>query len=143
MVRLLMAALIFAVVFTSVNRLSSQIDHAAYYSYLYERMSTYMDKQQGQQQVLAPQANLLHRPGSGDTVHSHWDFKQPCAKFPDTKGIMLVMKTGASELHDKMPMQFLSSLQCLDDFLLFSDKVYILIHPLLAFKHTKIGRNNK
>lgn len=46
-----------------------------------------------------------------------------CAGFPDTKGIMLVMKTGATEAFDKLPTHLLTDLQCMDDFLLFSDLV--------------------
>ncbi|KAJ2898545.1 hypothetical protein MKZ38_003836 [Zalerion maritima] len=50
----------------------------------------------------------------------------PCAGFPnksDMEGILLVMKTGATEAFDKLPTQLLTSLQCFEpqDFLLFSD----------------------
>ncbi|KAF5018536.1 hypothetical protein F66182_9470 [Fusarium sp. NRRL 66182] len=44
-----------------------------------------------------------------------------CDGFPDTDGIMLVMKTGATEAFTKLPAHLLTSLQCLDDYLLFSD----------------------
>lgn len=46
-----------------------------------------------------------------------------CEGFPDTEGIMLVMKTGATEAFDKLPTHLLTDLQCMDDFLLFSDLV--------------------
>ncbi|RGP64069.1 glycosyltransferase family 31 [Fusarium longipes] len=44
-----------------------------------------------------------------------------CEGFPNTDGIMLVMKTGATEAFTKLPAHLLTSLQCLDDYLLFSD----------------------
>lgn len=46
-----------------------------------------------------------------------------CEGFPNTDGIMLVMKTGATEAFTKLPAHLLTSLQCLDDYLLFSDLV--------------------
>lgn len=44
-----------------------------------------------------------------------------CDGFPDTSGILLVMKTGASESFDKLPTHLITTLRCLPDFLLFSD----------------------
>jgi hypothetical protein len=44
-----------------------------------------------------------------------------CADFPDTSGILVSMKTGASESFDRLPTQFMTMLRCLPDFLLFSD----------------------
>lgn len=67
--------------------------------------------------------NTLYGPGKENEVHQQWNFSNPCAGFPDTDGILLVMKTGATEAFEKMPTQLLTSLQCLPDFLLFSDLV--------------------
>lgn len=44
-----------------------------------------------------------------------------CDGFPDTSGILLVMKTGASEAFEKLPTHLITILRCLPDFLLFSD----------------------
>jgi hypothetical protein len=44
-----------------------------------------------------------------------------CVDFPDTTGILLSMKTGATESFDRLPTQFMTMLRCLPDFLLFSD----------------------
>lgn len=44
-----------------------------------------------------------------------------CDGFPDTSNILLVMKTGATESYDRVPVQIMTTLKCLDDFLLFSD----------------------
>lgn len=44
-----------------------------------------------------------------------------CASFPDTSGILLVMKTGASEAYKRLPTQLMTALKCLPDFLIFSD----------------------
>ncbi|PFH58302.1 hypothetical protein XA68_13906 [Ophiocordyceps unilateralis] len=66
--------------------------------------------------------NTIYGPATQDMVHETWDFTaSPCSRFPDTDGILLVMKTGASEAYDKLPTQLLTSLQCLPDLLLFSD----------------------
>ncbi|KAI1332861.1 glycosyltransferase family 31 protein [Xylariaceae sp. FL0255] len=45
----------------------------------------------------------------------------PCAGFPNTDGVLLVMKTGATEAYERIPTQLLTTLSCLPDFLLFSD----------------------
>lgn len=44
-----------------------------------------------------------------------------CEDFPDTSGILLVMKTGATESYDRLPVQIMTILKCLPDFLIFSD----------------------
>lgn len=44
-----------------------------------------------------------------------------CDTFPDTSGILLIMKTGASEAYDRIPTQLMTMLKCLPDFLIFSD----------------------
>lgn len=48
---------------------------------------------------------------------------RPCDGFPNMDKILLVMKTGATEAYTKLPTQLLTGLQCIDDFLLFSDLV--------------------
>ena len=44
-----------------------------------------------------------------------------CDGFPDTSDILLVMKTGATEAYDKLPIHFLTTLKCANDSILFSD----------------------
>ena len=45
-----------------------------------------------------------------------------CRNFPDgTSDIMLVMKTGATAAFNRLPIHLFTTLECLDDFLLFSD----------------------
>lgn len=46
---------------------------------------------------------------------------QVCASFPDTSRVLVVMKTGASEAYSKVPMQMLTNLRCVIDFLFFGD----------------------
>lgn len=67
--------------------------------------------------------NTLYTRGYDEEVVEQFDFNEACRNFPDTSGIMLVMKTGATEAFEKLPAHLLTSLQCLPDFLLFSDKV--------------------
>ncbi|CAI6097048.1 unnamed protein product [Clonostachys chloroleuca] len=47
--------------------------------------------------------------------------KGPCEGFPDTSKILLIMKTGASELFARIPTQLLMNLRCVSDFLIFGD----------------------
>lgn len=92
-------------------------DHqsAGYYKqYIYDRISPYL---QGQ----GVYNNTLYHEGTEAAVHSRWNFSSPCDGFPNMDGIMLVMKTGATEAYDKLPTQLLTGLQCIDDFLIFSD----------------------
>ena len=44
-----------------------------------------------------------------------------CDGFPDTKDILVVMKTGATEAYDKLPIHFMTTLSCVNDSILFSD----------------------
>ena len=44
-----------------------------------------------------------------------------CEGFPVTNDILVVMKTGATEAYDKLPIHFLTTLACNNDTILFSD----------------------
>ncbi|KAH8678205.1 hypothetical protein BX600DRAFT_431496 [Xylariales sp. PMI_506] len=44
-----------------------------------------------------------------------------CSWMPDTSNILVIMKSGTSELYSKLPTQLLTTLKCLPDFLIFSD----------------------
>lgn len=67
--------------------------------------------------------NTLHQKGTEDHVAKEFDFAtDPCRDFPDTDGILLVMKTGSTEVFDKLPTQLMTNLQCLPDLLIFSDR---------------------
>ena len=68
--------------------------------------------------------NTLHRQGTKGAVKPQWNTSSnPCHDFPNMDDITLVMKTGATEAYDKLPTQLLTNLQCVPDFLLFSDLV--------------------
>lgn len=67
--------------------------------------------------------NTLYKDANNINVHAQYNFSNPCDGFPNTDRIMLVMKTGATESLVKMPTQLLTTMQCLPDFLIFSDKV--------------------
>lgn len=71
--------------------------------------------------------NTLYSEGNEETVNQYYNASNPCANFPDTDGILLVMKTGATETFDKMPVHLLTTMNCLPDFLIFSDMVRCLI----------------
>ncbi|KAI0134219.1 hypothetical protein BJ170DRAFT_190808 [Xylariales sp. AK1849] len=65
--------------------------------------------------------NTLYQAGNEETVVKYHNFSSPCSDFPNTDGVLLVMKTGATEAFDKVPAHLLTTLQCLPDFLIFSD----------------------
>lgn len=44
-----------------------------------------------------------------------------CSGFPDTSKVLVVMKTTASEAYQKLPAQFMTSLRCASDYIIFSD----------------------
>lgn len=70
------------------------------------------------------------------------DTSDPCHGFPETEGIMLVMKTGATEAYQKMPTQLLTGMQCLPDFLLFSDLVRSAPSAVVLTILTLLGSTN-
>lgn len=92
--------------------------------------------------------NTLYQSGTENHVVKEFDFgRRPCAHFPqDTGGVLLVLKTGATEVFDKLPTQLLTSLQCLPDFLLFSDREQQIgqwhIHDSLETVTEKIKAEN-
>lgn len=44
-----------------------------------------------------------------------------CENFPDVSNLLLIIKTGASETYDRLPVLFQTLTRCLPDFLVFSD----------------------
>ena len=68
----------------------------------------------------SPKASITEDPANADnpTLPGGGSI---CDTFPDTSGILLVMKTGASESFDKVPTQLMTVLRCLPDFIMFSD----------------------
>ncbi|KAI0896669.1 glycosyltransferase family 31 protein [Annulohypoxylon nitens] len=65
--------------------------------------------------------NTLYTEGNKQMVNQYYNSSNPCANFPDTDGVLLVMKTGATEAFDRIPTHLLTTLNCLPDFLIFSD----------------------
>ena len=58
-----------------------------------------------------------HRPPPSPPPSLDW----ACEGFPDTTNVLLVMKTGASEVFARVPTQLMTVLKCLPDYLIFSD----------------------
>lgn len=67
--------------------------------------------------------NTLYHDGTQDEVKPQFNFSSSCDGFPDTTGILLLMKTGGTESFDKLPVHLLTTMSCLPDFLIFSDLV--------------------
>lgn len=103
------------------------------YRRYYDRFATYFEQ--------GVYNNTLYQNGTEAAVHPHYNFSQPCQGFPSMDDIMVVMKTGATEAFEKMPTQLLTSLQCIPDFLLFSDLVRN-IGPLSFSRTNFLGTTN-
>lgn len=88
-----------------------------YKDYLVDHISKYLDHNSTTQVY----NNTLYQEGTETAVHKQLNVSSPCDGFPNMDGIQLVMKTGATEAFDKVPTQLLTNLQCVPDFLLFSD----------------------
>lgn len=73
--------------------------------------------------------NTLVDEGTESQVEAHYNSTDPCDNFPNTDGILLVMKTGATEVFERVPTHLLTTLRCLPDFLIFSDMVRRLCLP--------------
>lgn len=71
--------------------------------------------------IATPTRGQHHAPTNQGLQSLRPDHDPICDGFPDTSGILLVMKTGATEAFDKLPTQLITILRCLPDFLLFSD----------------------
>lgn len=69
----------------------------------------------------APTKGQSHAPTIHALQSQRPGYDPICDGFPDISGILLVMKTGATESFDKLPTQLITILRCLPDFLLFSD----------------------
>ncbi|TGJ81491.1 hypothetical protein E0Z10_g7273 [Xylaria hypoxylon] len=67
--------------------------------------------------------NTLYNQDNENLIQKHYNTSNPCARFPNTDGILFVMKTGATEAFDRIPTQLITTMSCLPDsnFLLFSD----------------------
>ena len=63
-------------------------------------------------------SSTSHPTPTADTVEK---ITEGCDGFPDTKDILVVMKTGATEAYDKLPIHFMTTLKCVNDTIIFSD----------------------
>lgn len=87
--------------------------------------------------------NTLYNQGNERLVHKHYNTSDPCARFPNTDGVLLVMKTGATEAFDRVPTQLLTTMSCLpQNFLLFSDMVWRLSTPRVGNQWSRTGSAN-
>ena len=73
---------------------------------------------------VAINSTLPHQKDTHRATKAQSSLNPHCRGFPNTDGILLVMKTGATEIYAKMPTQLLTAMSCLPDFLLYSDIVY-------------------
>ncbi|KAI4860355.1 glycosyltransferase family 31 protein [Hypoxylon rubiginosum] len=90
--------------------------------------------------------NTLYTEGNEEMVDRYYNSSSPCASFPSTDGVLLVMKTGATEAFDRIPTHLLTTLSCLPDFLIFSDMeqqigAYHIYDALAEFEESAKAHN--
>lgn len=86
------------------------------------RLGGYRQKtQQTQQPQSEPPTKPQAAQPSQETQVAH-RVDPECADFPDTSNVLILLKTGASEIYRRIPMHYMSMLKCMpDNVLLFSD----------------------
>ncbi|KAI1438369.1 glycosyltransferase family 31 protein [Xylaria sp. CBS 124048] len=67
--------------------------------------------------------NTLYSHGNEHLVQKQYNVTDACGRFPDIDGVLLVMKTGATEAYERIPTQLLTTMSCIPEsnFLIFSD----------------------
>ncbi|KAF2768889.1 hypothetical protein EJ03DRAFT_327848 [Teratosphaeria nubilosa] len=73
------------------------------------------------------------------------DNMQSCKEMPGAENVMIILKTGATELYQKLPVHFLTTFTCTPNFMLFSDMeqnfsdypVYDAIAPVTEGRRAK------
>lgn len=70
-----------------------------------------------------------------------------CKTYPDPGNIAIVVKTGATAIHDRLPTQVSTSLQCVKEPLIFSDLESNLgdlhVHDVLSNFTSSVAENNE
>ena len=83
---------------------------------------------------------------SDETTTEKWEKSHSCKNFPDTSNVLVVMKTGASEVMGKVPTQIMTNLKCVHEYLIFSDMAQTVagveIHDSLDTVRTEISKTN-
>ena len=115
--RIFIAVALTVLLIVPLYRMRDSPAAASYKEYIYDHLSDLVDGVGGFYN------NTLYHQGTEALVSPQSNFSTPCGNFPNTSGILLVMKTGATESYDKLPTQLLTHMQCLPDFLIFSDLV--------------------
>lgn len=61
----------------------------------------------------------------GSITHYHTPLPQetvlPCAHLPSSEDILVILKTGATEIHRKLPIHFSTTFQCIKHYAIYSD----------------------
>lgn len=61
----------------------------------------------------------------GSITHHHTPLPQdtvlPCAHLPSSEDILVILKTGATEIHRKLPMHFSTTFRCIRHYAIYSD----------------------
>lgn len=64
-----------------------------------------------------PQPSLISNDSSGPPR----SFSEACSDLPGAANVMVLLKTGATELYQKLPTHFLTTFTCVPHFMIFSD----------------------
>ncbi|KAK5175188.1 uncharacterized protein LTR77_000325 [Saxophila tyrrhenica] len=84
-------------------------------------------------------------------IGGHVDIKDdpetlPCQKLPGAEDVVVIMRTGATEIQDKLPIHFNTTFRCYRDVLIFSDYAETFqgheVHDALAAMDQDLKENN-
>lgn len=71
----------------------------------------------------------------------------PCRKLPGAEDIVVVMRTGATEIQDKLPIHFQTTFRCYQDVIIFSDYAETFmgheVHDVLEPMEEQLKESNK
>ena len=71
----------------------------------------------------------------------------PCQKLPGAEDVVVIMRTGATEIQDKLPIHFNTTFRCYQDLLVFSDYEEVFqghqVHDVLANVDQNLKETNR
>ncbi len=74
------------------------------------------------------------------------DTALPCQRLPGAEDVVVIMRTGATEIQDKLPMHFNTTFRCYRDTLIFSDYEEVFqghqVHDVLRSMDETVKREN-
>jgi hypothetical protein len=94
---------------------------------------------------IAPDAEVSRPPVVEDVQTQPGEL--PCQRLPGAEDVVVIMRTGATEIQDKLPIHFNTTFRCYPDVIIFSDYEETFqghaVHDVLAPMDPSVKANNK